>query len=379
MAREKASEPAREKMLATIDAVEEIMLNYILDEEQLAQRKIEEGDTDEDGELQIIADAAVAMAGWDINGDGAIDVNEMMEYLKTETASDAPDLAKAASAHPLLTHGETGEIDISQLQLAMQSSPEDDEPDWYKLARTTTFDFSNQQFRQIPIFLQLAFSSDDRYQSEKLVLPSPQFANQIFIYWRTTVRQPQLRTFEDARADIQDDWVTIEAAKMMEDKTGKLAEVAEEDGTLSLGDSLKDKKYCNVEQLFETLPFSFLSSGMTPLGGNQGGLGTITRIENGDPVKDVTADFMKKIFQLQPGETTAVMDSRRQTAYVVRLIADISQEDLRRESFAIDSQQGLDNRLIQLGRQDRMTMFNDWLTQFLDDLDVDWKVNPDAN
>ena len=88
---------------------------------------------------------------------------------------------------------------------------------------------------------------------------------------------------------------------------------------------------------------------------------------------------MKKIFQLQPGETTAVMDSRRQTAYVVRLIADISQEDLRRESFAIDSQQGLDNRLIQLGRQDRMTMFNDWLTQFLDDLDVDWKVNPDAN
>ncbi len=149
--------------------------------------------------------------------------------------------------------------------------------------------------------------------------------------------------------------------------------------TLSLGDSLKDKKYCHVDEVFETLPFSFLSSGMTPFGGNQGGLGTITRIENGDPVRDVTTDFMKKIFQLQPGETTAVIDSPRRTGYVVRLIADISQENLRRESFAIDSQQGLDNRLIQLGRQDRMTTLNDWIFQFQEDLEVEWKVNPDAN
>ena len=88
---------------------------------------------------------------------------------------------------------------------------------------------------------------------------------------------------------------------------------------------------------------------------------------------------MKNIFQLQPGETTAVIDSPRRTAYVVRLIADISQEDLRRESFAIDSQQGLDNRLIQLARQDRMTTLNDWIIQFQEDLEVEWKVNPDAN
>ena len=72
-------------------------------------------------------------------------------------------------------------------------------------------------------------------------------------------------------------------------------------------------------------------------------------------------------------------NSPRRTGYVVRLIADISQEDLRRESFAIDSQQGLDNRLIQLGRQDRMTTLNDWIIQFQEDLEVEWKVNPDAN
>jgi hypothetical protein len=112
---------------------------------------------------------------------------------------------------------------------------------------------------------------------------------------------------------------------------------------------------------------------MTPLGGNSGGLGTIIRASNGDPVKDVTSDFMKKVFQLRPGETTAVMDSQGRTAYVVRLIADMSPEDLRRENFVVGSQRGLDRQLFQLSMQNRQVTLNEWIIQFLEDREVEWK------
>jgi hypothetical protein len=167
--------------------------------------------------------------------------------------------------------------------------------------------------------------------------------------------------------------MTVEASKKLESESTKLAVVAAKDGTVSLADSLKGQKHCHVDQVFETLPFSFLSSGMTPFGGNSGGLGTIIRAGNGDPVKDVTSDFMKKVFQLRPGETTAVMDSQGRTAYVVRLIADISPEDLRRENFAVGSQMGLDRQLFQLSMQNRQVTLNEWIIQFLEDLEVEWK------
>jgi hypothetical protein len=117
---------------------------------------------------------------------------------------------------------------------------------------------------------------------------------------------------------------------------------------------------------------------MTAFGGNAGGLGTISSTDD-VPVEDLTTVGMEKIFDLNPGGVTALMDGPRQTAYVVRMIADISGEEIRREGFVIGNQQGLSPQLMQLSQQDRLSSFNDWIITFLEDLEVEWQVNPDGN
>jgi hypothetical protein len=117
---------------------------------------------------------------------------------------------------------------------------------------------------------------------------------------------------------------------------------------------------------------------MTALGGSPGGLGAISSTDD-VPVEDVTPAGMEKIFELNPGGVTAVMDGPRRTAYVVRMIADITGEEIRREGFVFGNQQGLSPQLMQLSQQDRFSSFNDWIIQFLQDLEVEWQVNPDAN
>jgi hypothetical protein len=117
---------------------------------------------------------------------------------------------------------------------------------------------------------------------------------------------------------------------------------------------------------------------MTPFGGNQVQLGTIVSLDNA-PVDGVTAAFMGGIFKLTPGGVTAVIDDKRETVYVARMILEITPEDIRRENFAFGSKDGPSREMRGMNQQERVAFYQAWTMEFLQDMEVVWSFNPDAN
>jgi|GEM_PF-6523921 hypothetical protein len=359
VARSKAADTARKNMFDTIDAFEEAMRDYEL---RYDPRKLEG-----------------AQAGADAN-DNSLTAIEM------RSQADLSRLFEEQGKPKHLQIGTTGEISFDEMDLVIQAmtemkeEPEEgSEPAWHELARSVVFDFTGGQFRQDYVFRRLAFSGTEIFQVESLSLPAPQFANTIFLYWRTDVVDPKQQSLDDIRQQVRDDWVRLKSAEQLEKRATELATLADAKGAVPLAETLAEEADCDVEQIFETMPFSFLTGGMTPMGGgggNQFNLGSIMSTE-GVPVKYVTGEFMQKIFERPVGGVAAVIDSQRQTAYLVRVSSDVVPENIRRENFVYGNQQGIDPSLMQLTQQDQMGQYQRWLQQLHIDKGVEWAVNPD--
>ena len=168
------------------------------------------------------------------------------------------------------------------------------------------------------------------------------------------------------RAEVLKAWKLVEAREPARKRAEELAEQARKSGK-----PLTELSFDN--QPGKALaPFSWMTAGNMFMPAQQSTV---------DGVEHAGEEFMQTVFDLKPGELGVAFDDPQSTVYVIRLTSATvgfgsrpPEDSMVRSLFMTSSY----NQYQQVADADYAEIYQDWIRRVSEDVDLEWKREPDS-
>ena len=226
------------------------------------------------------------------------------------------------------------------------------------LGKATEFDASSGSFREVT-FIEKGFLPEiPLYKPGRI---GAQFGDKKYIFWKTAQTEEREPEFDEVKVEVEQAWKMIRARELAQTHADELAAKVEPDK--SIGEALSEDE---AENVVETGEFSWYSRGMLPFGG-----GNQLRLSDVEGVHVAGEDFMKAVFQLNPGQTTVAFNNPKDEVYVVRVIGQ-NPVEARQELFLQSGMLSSPSQPQELRAADFQQAYRRWIAQLEKDLNVTW-------
>ncbi|MEX2172776.1 MAG: hypothetical protein WD872_00355, partial [Pirellulaceae bacterium] len=218
------------------------------------------------------------------------------------------------------------------------------------------FDFRGGQI-QTYSFADLAFGDGETLYNP--VQANSSDRDSLYIHWRTQEQPAADVSLADkqVREQVVQAWKMQKAFELAKAKAQALADKAQ--GAKSLKDVV------DPAQVISPPAFSWLSTGSTPFGyGGQAQLSDVTGIEMAGQ------DFMRGVFDLQPGEAGIAPNQPHNTVYVVRVIGQDPPDEQLRTQFL---ESGMNFQVMNVAQNEMIGTAVGWYEGLEEEMDLVWQ------
>ena len=129
----------------------------------------------------------------------------------------------------------------------------------------------------------------------------------------------------------------------------------------------------NAAKVIKSNPFTWMTRGAVPAGTSEGA--TISTVSGKAGEESVTisgagGDFMRAVFDLEPGHVGVAVNQPETFVYVVRAETEEPGDDVRRDEFF---KSGMTMDVLELVREDQGGIYSDWIRTLIKDNQINWK------
>jgi hypothetical protein len=238
----------------------------------------------------------------------------------------------------------------------------------YVRPRPTTITLAQEAFAKgLPLYQPKRFPpsvSETRF--------APRTADEQYVYWKTSETPSHVPELKDVREDVIDAWKHREAVKLAKKAAEEKAQQARESG-LSLVSKFGEDKVTETGTFPFYNPISLLMA--------RRGMQAPLLISDVDGVEQPGRNFMRTVFDHEAGDVFTALNQPETHVYVVRMKTDQPSRETLRENFkaslAVGAEPGLPYEVRLLAAQDVGEVLRDWLEKFEEELEVEWKREPE--
>jgi hypothetical protein len=191
-----------------------------------------------------------------------------------------------------------------------------------------------------------------------------------YVYWKTKDREEYVPELDEIRDEVVKAWKFDKARELARQAAEKQAEKARKSGVSLASEFGEDK-------VIETDAFRYFDP--LSVGNAREGLGRL-QVSTIDGVDGVGDDFMRTVFDHTAGDVCVTLNEPETTAYVVRLKTDRPNDEVLRDRFKIsvtmNPRAQLPQEIQLLAARDVGRYFRSWLDEFDEEMEIDWKREP---
>jgi hypothetical protein len=129
----------------------------------------------------------------------------------------------------------------------------------------------------------------------------------------------------------------------------------------------------NAAKVIKSNPFTWMTRGAVPAGTSEGATLSTVSGKAGDEsvtISGAGGDFMRAVFDLEPGHVGVAVNQPETFVYVVRTESEDPSDDVRRDEFF---KSGMTRDVLELVREDQSGIYYDWIRTLIKDNQIDWK------